>query len=69
MTKDIEAVIARIERGTRMNAPDGALTGYVIEVNEWREIRQQLRAATVEPAHVYTASPCWCGADHWDPGQ
>ena len=63
----IEQVIARIERGTRMKGPDGSLTGYILEVDEWREIRQALRSAVVR--HMdFPADPCWCGVTHWDPG-
>lgn len=42
---DIEEIINRIERGARIVRPDKTLAGYVIEVNEWREIRAALRRA------------------------
>lgn len=64
---DAETIIARIERAPRIQRPDGSLSGYILEVDEWREIREQLR--TLKPQHMIFATPCWCGADHWDPGQ
>jgi hypothetical protein len=44
----IEDVIARIERSSRMNRADGVLAGYVLEIDEWREIRAALRHVETE---------------------